>query len=151
MFVPLGEITDLRHFGLCDLIRKDTADADALLVNVQHDMRSLLPIFVEKLFQYEHNKFHRRIIIIQKQYAIERRLLCFRPCLRCQTGAGASAIFIIIAILTAICSELQSIREDQFGFACLQDRQFYRSWKPVFQGDVFQALKSRLVKSPEAR
>src|SRR5918997_2873080 len=51
VLVLAGEVHHLGNFGLGDLVGEDTALADAVLVDVQHDPRSVLSILVEKTFE----------------------------------------------------------------------------------------------------
>lgn len=74
-----GKIENLGHLRLGDLISIDPAQPDPLLVDVKHDPCRLLSGAVEEPFQNEHDKFHWRVIIIQKKDAVERRLFCTNP------------------------------------------------------------------------
>ncbi len=72
VFVSLGEVKHLGNFCFRYLIGKDTAKTDALLVYMQHNAGGLLSARVEKTLQYKHDKFHRRVVIIEQQHAIQR-------------------------------------------------------------------------------
>src|SRR5690606_40423818 len=43
------KIHDLRHLGLCDLIRIKAAQPDPMLMHMEHDHGRVLPALVEKL------------------------------------------------------------------------------------------------------
>src|SRR5690606_32253844 len=59
------EIHDLRHLGLCHFVRIDTAHADALVVDVQHDARRLFPPLVEVLLKHVHDELHRCVVVVE--------------------------------------------------------------------------------------
>jgi len=48
------------------------------MVDVQHDLGRSLDILLEKLLQYMNDEFHRRVIVVQYQDAVEIRPLCLR-------------------------------------------------------------------------
>ena len=54
------------------------ADADALLVDVQHDAGGLLASLVEEPFKDVDDELHRRVVVVEKQHLVERRLLGLR-------------------------------------------------------------------------
>eukprot|EP01002_Notosolenus_urceolatus_P000340 NODE_10849_length_427_cov_2.283069_g9732_i0.p2 GENE.NODE_10849_length_427_cov_2.283069_g9732_i0~~NODE_10849_length_427_cov_2.283069_g9732_i0.p2 ORF type:complete len:53 (-),score=10.01 NODE_10849_length_427_cov_2.283069_g9732_i0:157-315(-) len=49
-------------------------------MNMQHHLHGCLLIHIEELLKHIHNKLHRCIIIIQQQYAPQRRFLGFGLC-----------------------------------------------------------------------
>ena len=71
---PRG-VDHLRHLGLGDFIGKDATDTDTMLVNVKHDPCGFLARLVEEALQDVDHEFHRRIVVVQDENAIERRLL----------------------------------------------------------------------------
>ncbi len=75
MFVPSRKVQHLGYLGLGNLICIDPAQTDALLVDVKHDAGRLLAGAVEEPLEDEHDEFHRRVIIIEKENAVERGLL----------------------------------------------------------------------------
>lgn len=77
MLVLPREIHHLRDLGLGDLIGEEATKPDAVLVNVKHDPRRVLPPLVEELFQHKDDKLHRRIIVVEQQNLVKRRLLGF--------------------------------------------------------------------------
>lgn len=74
-----GVIHHLCHFGFCNLMGKHANNGDAFLVNRQHDVKRLGAGQAKEPFQQRDNKFHRREIIIQQQYFIQRRALGLWP------------------------------------------------------------------------
>ena len=86
MTVLAGHVHDLRHLGLRDLIGVDAADADALVVNMQHDAGRLFPALAEEPLQNEHHELHRRVVVVQDQHLVEARLLGLRLGLRDDIG-----------------------------------------------------------------
>ena len=85
-----GKVQHLGYLGLGNLVCIDPAQPDALLMHVQHDPGRLLARTVEKTLKHEHDEFHRRIIIVQKQHAVERRLLGLDAGFRGQVEACAA-------------------------------------------------------------
>src|SRR5665213_1182368 len=73
------EIHDLRHLGLGDFIGIDPAFAHSMLMNMQHDMGRLLTTLLKKLLQHQYDEFHRGVVVVQQQHAIESRPLGFGP------------------------------------------------------------------------
>ena len=78
MLVLAREIHHLRHLGLGDLVGEDPALPDSVMVDVQHDLGRSLDILLEKLLQYMNDEFHRRVIVVQYQDAVEIRPFCLR-------------------------------------------------------------------------
>jgi len=46
---------------------------------MHHDLQGFLMRFTEKLFQHQHHKIHRRIVVVQQQHLEEFGLLRFVP------------------------------------------------------------------------
>src|ERR1700761_1597802 len=78
MLVLARKIHHLRDLGLGDLIGKNATLPDSMMMNVQHDLGRRLDVLLEKLLQHVNDKLHRRIIVVQYQYAIEIRAFRFR-------------------------------------------------------------------------
>src|SRR5579872_2666076 len=78
MLVLAREIHNLGHLGFGDLVGVDAADADPALVHMQHDAGRLLPALGKKPFENVNNELHRRVVVIQHQNLIHRRLLRLR-------------------------------------------------------------------------
>ena len=71
------QIHGLRNFCLGDLVCKNTADTDTALVYVQHDLRRILLVFIEKSFEDVDDELHWRVVVIQHQNFIHGRALGF--------------------------------------------------------------------------
>ena len=71
MLVLPGEVHHLRHFGLRNLVSKNSTFPDAVLVDVQHDPRRVLAVLVEEPFQHMHHELHRGVVVVQEQNAVE--------------------------------------------------------------------------------
>ncbi len=89
------KIHHLRHFGLGNLIGKDTTFAHAMVMNVEHDLGGRLGRFVEKALQDEDHKLHRGVIVIQQQHTVKAWLL------RLGLGAGDNGRAIVAAMINA--------------------------------------------------
>ena len=98
MTVLAREIYHLRHLRLSDFVCIDTTYADALVVNMEHDLCGVLATFVEKFFENVDNKFHRCVIVVQKQYLIEARFLGFGTRLGNETGTTLAVPVIAPAV-----------------------------------------------------
>src|SRR3954465_5633025 len=73
MLVLARKIHHLRDLGLRDLIGKNATLPDSMMMNVQHDLGRRLDVLLEKLLQHVNDKLHRRVIVVQYQYAVEIR------------------------------------------------------------------------------
>jgi hypothetical protein len=96
MAILFGEIHHLRHLGFRDFIGEDTAYPDALLVDMEHHLRRLIGVHLEKSLEDMHDKFHRRIVVVEQQHFILARLLSLWPGTRGETDAGRARIIMII-------------------------------------------------------
>ena len=65
------EIHHLRHLGLGYLIGEHAALPDSIMMDEEHDLGRGLGILLEELLQNVNDEFHRRIIVVQNQDAIE--------------------------------------------------------------------------------
>ena len=64
------KVHDLRYFGLCYLVRKNTTFADPVVVHMQHNSCGRFVIFAKKSFQHVHDEFHWRVIVIEDEHAV---------------------------------------------------------------------------------
>src|SRR4051812_48001128 len=78
MLVLAREIHDLGHLGFGDLVGVDAADTNAPLVDMQHDAGRFLAALGKKPFEDVHDKLHRRVVVVQHQNLVHRRLLRLR-------------------------------------------------------------------------
>jgi hypothetical protein len=79
MLVFSGKVHHLRHFGFRHLVRINAAFADSVMMDVEHDASRALAVLVEETLQHVHHEFHRRVVVVEKQQAIEDRLLGRAP------------------------------------------------------------------------
>lgn len=86
-----GKIHHLRHLGLGNLVSVHAAFTDPVMMNVQHDLRRRLHILLEETLQHVNDEFHRRVIVVEDQHAIEARALRPRLDLRDDGSAGRPA------------------------------------------------------------
>src|SRR4051812_12765238 len=61
MLVLTGEVDNVVHFGLRDLVRVYATDSDAFAVNMQHDLRGFFAVLVEEPLQHVDDELHRRV------------------------------------------------------------------------------------------
>jgi len=69
------KVHDLRHLGFSDLVCKNAAFADPVMMNMQHDRRRGFNVLVEELLQNMNNELHRSVVVVQDQHAVEVRAL----------------------------------------------------------------------------
>ncbi len=89
------QIHHLIDLCLGDFIRKYAADADALLMDVQHHPSRLFHVHVKKPLEADHHEFHRGVIIIQHQYLELAGLFRFGA------RAGGKAYLVLAATVSA--------------------------------------------------
>jgi hypothetical protein len=75
MLMLPGEIHHLAHLRLGYFICEYSAFAHAMIVNVKHDPRGALTILLEEPLEDVNYEFHRGVVVIQEQYAVEVRFL----------------------------------------------------------------------------
>ena len=89
MLVLAGVVHHLRDFGFGDLVGENTAFADAMLMDMQHDPRRFFRPFVEIFAQHGDDKFHRRVVVVEQQHAIHTGASRLRFGARDNSGAAA--------------------------------------------------------------
>src|SRR3981081_828650 len=101
MLVLARKIHHLRDLGLGDLVGKNATLADSVMMNVQHDLGRRLGILLEKLLQHVNDKLHRRVIVVQYQYAVQiwtfRLRLDFGDDGSGRTAWSAGAALVVLA------------------------------------------------------
>ena len=65
---PFG---DLVNAEFRDFAGVDAAYAYTLLMNGEHDFRRFFRAFAENIHQHQHHKFHRGVIVVVQQHAIQ--------------------------------------------------------------------------------
>ena len=98
MLVLLREVHHLRDLGFGHFISENAANADALLMNMNHNPRSLIRIHLKKRLEHVYDKFHRRVIVVQQQHFIQAWLFGFRARARGKADPRSAAIFIVIIL-----------------------------------------------------
>src|SRR6266851_4931673 len=97
MLVFARVIHRLRHLGLGDLIGINAAHPHALLMDVKHDLRGFIAILLEDVLQNVDHELHRRVVVVQHQHLVHRRLLGSRPGQRQCTAAPLALAVAIVA------------------------------------------------------
>jgi len=69
--VLAGKIHHLCHLGFGDLVSKNAALAQAVMMYMQHNLSGSFGILLEKFLKDVNDKFHRRIVVIEYQYPVE--------------------------------------------------------------------------------
>ncbi len=87
-----GEFNDLCDLCLGNFVGENSADTDAVAMNLKHDMYRLVAPFVEKAFQYMHDELHWRVVVVQQQHLVQTRPLRFRPRLCNHVGTDAAVL-----------------------------------------------------------
>ena len=95
--MAFGKVQYLRDLCFGHFVSIHPTQPHALLVDMKHDTCGLFPGAVEELFQNVHDELHRRVIIVQQEHTIERRLFRAHPCL----GGQAKVCTILITGLPA--------------------------------------------------
>ena len=83
------KVHDLRHLGLGNFVCVNTALADAVMMDMEHNADRRFMILVEESLQHLNDKLHRRIIVVEQQHPVEARLLGLRLGLGNNRGAGS--------------------------------------------------------------
>ena len=107
--MPAGIVNHLGDFRLGDLISKDPTDTHAPLVDMQHDTRRLFPALAEELLQDVDDELLWRVIIVQHQDLIHRRLFRLRLGLYDDTGFGITIIAFVLAHLTRLLALVRAL------------------------------------------
>ena len=71
-----GEFHDLVDLRLRNLICEYTAYPNTAPMNMQHDSVGLFRTLAKKPFKDMNDELHWRVIIVQKEHFVHRRLLC---------------------------------------------------------------------------
>jgi len=90
--VPARQLDHLRNLSLGHLERIDAADANSVTVNVKHDLHGFLARLGEESLEHMHHEFHRRVVVVEDQHPVKRRLLGLRARLGDDPGGDAAAV-----------------------------------------------------------
>jgi hypothetical protein len=66
-----GKVHYLRHFCFSDLVGINPTFSDPMMVNVQHNARRCFAILVKEPLEHVDDEFHRRVIVVKQEDAIE--------------------------------------------------------------------------------
>ena len=64
------KVHHLRHFGFCDLIRKNAALSDPVMMNMQHDLGRGFNVLLKEFLKNVNDELHWRVIVVQNKYTI---------------------------------------------------------------------------------
>src|SRR5262249_14607901 len=90
MFAGKGD--HLRRLCLGYLVRVSPALGNSFIMNAEHQRYRAFTVRVEQLFDHVHDKFHRRVIVVQKSaraMSTAQRTPGRSSCLRLSRGKGA--------------------------------------------------------------
>jgi len=93
------KVHHLGHFGLCYFVRIDAAFADAVVMDMQHNSCGGFVILAEESFQHVHDEFHRRVIVVENEHAVQIWPLGLRLGLGNDRGAGATRFVAALAVI----------------------------------------------------
>jgi HAD superfamily hydrolase (TIGR01509 family) len=68
-----ASVLDTSHLGLGDIVRIDSTDGAALMMNLQHQSGCILGRFLEEPAQDVDDEFHWGVIVVKKNDAVHRR------------------------------------------------------------------------------
>ena len=106
--MPAGKFNDLRDFRFRNFVRKYPAHANAVPVDMEHDLHGFIARLVEEALQNVHHELHRRVVVVQNQHFVEARPLRLRPRLGHDSRAvagpltGPAVLFIAHALSAGI-------------------------------------------------
>jgi hypothetical protein len=128
MAVTSGGVDDLGDLGLGDVERENAADADSMLMDVKHDRDRILAGLVEESLEYVGYKFHRRVVVVQEQNAIERRFLRLR--LGLGDHSDADVCFLITLLSLGHQNLSKARREPSTGGLDMEMRTIWKGARP---------------------
>src|SRR6478609_11449562 len=65
-----GKARHLRYFSLSHLVSVDSTDADALLVDMEHNPSRLFRRLIEEALEHVDDEVHRRVVVVEKQHLV---------------------------------------------------------------------------------
>ena len=84
-----SQFDHLRHLRFGHFKGVNAADANAMPMNMQHDLDSFLMGLAKKTLQHMDHELHRSVVVIEDKYPVERRFFSFWP--RPGDDSGASS------------------------------------------------------------
>ena len=65
------KVHHLCHLGFGDLVRKNAALSDPVMMNMQHDLRRRFNVLLKEFLKNVNDEFHRRVVVVKNQNAIQ--------------------------------------------------------------------------------
>ena len=65
------KVHHLCHFGFGNLVRKNAALSDPVMMNMQHDLRRRFNVLLKEFLKNVNDEFHRRVVVVKNQNAIQ--------------------------------------------------------------------------------
>ena len=93
--MTLRKIHDLRNLGFRHFVREDTHDGEPLFMHSQHEFERLRVGHTEEAFKHMHNKFHRRVVVVQQHHLVHRRPLSLGARLQNDPDVSVGSIFLV--------------------------------------------------------
>ena len=92
------KVHHLCHFGFGDLIRKNAALSDPVMMNMQHDLCRGFNVLLKEFLKNVNDELHWRVIVVQNKYAIQIRTFRLRLdfCDDGSSGAAATGPAVVL-------------------------------------------------------
>ena len=92
------KVHHLCHFGFGDLIRKNAALSDPVMMNMQHDLGRGFNVLLKEFLQNVNDELHRCVVVIQYEHTIKTGTFRLRPDFgdyrRGRIALAADAVFV---------------------------------------------------------
>ena len=95
VLVTRGKVHHQRNLGFRNLMAEHANNREALFMHGHHDLDRLIMGQAKEAFQQVHNKFHRRVIVVQDHHLIQRWPFGLGPCFKLDSD-------IIIVVIVPI-------------------------------------------------
>jgi len=97
MLVAARQFDHLCHLSLSDFKSINAADPHSMPVNVKHDLDGFFMRLAEETFQDVDDEFHRCVVVVEDENAIERRLFGLGARFGDDTGSRAPVARIAVS------------------------------------------------------
>src|SRR5690242_16231016 len=104
MLVPPGKFNDLRNLGFRDIVGENAADADAMAMDMEHDLDGALAALVEDLLQNVDDELHRRVVVVENEHLVEAWFLGLGARFRDDAGARVTVPRSLAALPSPVTS-----------------------------------------------
>ena len=93
------KVHHLCHLGFGDLVRKNAALSDPMMMNMQHDLCRGFNVLLKEFLKNVNDELHWRVIVVQNKYAIQIRTFRLRLdfCDDGRSRAASAAPAIVLA------------------------------------------------------